>query len=108
MNPAKYGNLPAATIRISREELKRILLEKAEMKQTVFKWGWACMRAEQTGDGTMQVTVSNDGGKTTSFEQCDLLVAADGANSKLRSLLPTTRYEDHLYGSKSDWWHRLL
>ncbi|KAJ5598010.1 hypothetical protein N7537_008094 [Penicillium hordei] len=85
MNPEKYGNLPAATIRISREELKRILLEKAEVKQKAFKWGWACMRAEQTGDGTMRVTVSNDGGKTTSFEQCDLLIAADGANSELRA-----------------------
>ncbi|KAJ5901273.1 hypothetical protein N7504_007266 [Penicillium tannophilum] len=58
INPSAYGNLPAATMRISRADLKRILIEKAERTKTTLNWG---------------------------STYCDLLVAADGANSNMRA-----------------------
>ncbi|KAJ5675117.1 uncharacterized protein N7477_005051 [Penicillium maclennaniae] len=39
INPTAYGNLPAATMRITREDLKRILVEKAETANTEFTSG---------------------------------------------------------------------
>lgn len=80
INPTAYRHLPAATMRIAREDLKRILVEKAETTKTTFKWGLAAVSAERLSSGKIQVTFSN--GET---EECDLLIAADGANSKMRA-----------------------
>ncbi|KAK8207973.1 hypothetical protein M8818_004011 [Zalaria obscura] len=85
MNPSAYGSLPAATMRITREDLKRILLEKAETTNVVFKWGWTCETAERFEKGKIRVTVSEVGGETMSLEECDLLIGADGADSKIRA-----------------------
>jgi 2-polyprenyl-6-methoxyphenol hydroxylase-like FAD-dependent oxidoreductase len=81
INPTAYGNLPAATMRITRANLKRILVEKAEKTSTTLNWGVACTSAERLlPSGEIRVTLS-DG--TT--RECDLLVAADGANSSMRA-----------------------
>ncbi|KAJ6134560.1 hypothetical protein N7523_000882 [Penicillium sp. IBT 18751x] len=80
INPTAYGNLPAATMRITREDLKRILVEKAETTNTKFNWGLTATFAVRLANGKIQVTLSN--GET---EECDLLVAADGASSNMRA-----------------------
>uniref|UniRef100_A0A093XNQ2 6-hydroxynicotinate 3-monooxygenase n=1 Tax=Talaromyces marneffei PM1 TaxID=1077442 RepID=A0A093XNQ2_TALMA len=67
INPTAYGNLPAATIRITRENLKRILVQSAETTNTTLHWE----SAFTISDGTTQ--------------DCDLLVAADGADSNIRA-----------------------
>ncbi|EED21404.1 monooxygenase, putative [Talaromyces stipitatus ATCC 10500] len=80
INPTAYGNLLAATIRITRGNLKRILVGKAETTGITLNWGLACTSAERLLTGAIRVTLS-DG--TT--QDCDFLVAADGANSNIRA-----------------------
>lgn len=80
INPTAYGNLPAATIRITRANLKRILVQTVEKTNTTLHWGLACKSAERLPDGKIRVTISDD---TT--QDCDLLVAADGADSSMRA-----------------------
>lgn len=67
-------------MRITREDLKRILIEKAESTKATLNWGLAATSAERLSDGKIQVTLSN--GET---KECDLLVAADGASSTMRA-----------------------
>jgi 2-polyprenyl-6-methoxyphenol hydroxylase-like FAD-dependent oxidoreductase len=86
INPTVYGNLPAATLRITRQDLKRILVEKAEQTKTVLRWGSACTSAERLSNGQIRVSISEDVGRANSSTlDCDLLVAADGANSRMRA-----------------------
>jgi 2-polyprenyl-6-methoxyphenol hydroxylase-like FAD-dependent oxidoreductase len=86
INPTAYGNLPAAIVRITRQDLKRILVEKAEQTKTVLKWGSACTSAERLSNGQIRVSISEDVGRANSSTlDCDLLVAADGANSRIRA-----------------------
>ncbi|RAO66814.1 uncharacterized protein BHQ10_002826 [Talaromyces amestolkiae] len=80
INPSPYGDLPAATVRITRGNLKRILIQTAEETKTTLHWGLACTSAESLPDGKIRITIS-DG--TT--QDCDLLVAADGADSSMRA-----------------------
>ncbi|OKL63619.1 hypothetical protein UA08_01013 [Talaromyces atroroseus] len=81
INPTAYGSLPAATMRVTRADLKRILVEKAETTtRTTLNWGSACTSAERLPSGEIRVTISD--GAT---QDCDLLVAADGANSTMRA-----------------------
>ncbi|ROV89719.1 hypothetical protein VMCG_10358 [Cytospora schulzeri] len=79
-----YGGLPAATMRITRDNLKRVLLDKAEKGITTFRWRCTCTSAERLSNGRIQVTVQDAEEGTTVTEDCDLLIAADGANSKIR------------------------
>ncbi|KAJ5290944.1 hypothetical protein N7478_000195 [Penicillium angulare] len=88
INPSAYGNLPAATMRVAREDLKRILVEKIEQTKTVIKWNSACTSAEHLSNGQIRVSVSgceSHEGMNTSMLDCDVLVAADGANSCIRA-----------------------
>ncbi|CEJ61682.1 hypothetical protein PMG11_10206 [Penicillium brasilianum] len=86
INPTVYGNLPAATMRITRQNLKRILVERVEQTRTVLKWGCACTSAERLPNGQIRVSVYEDvGSANSSTLDCDLLVAADGANSRIRA-----------------------
>ncbi|KAJ5166967.1 monooxygenase [Penicillium canariense] len=81
INPKPYGGLPAATMRITRRDLKRILIEKAERTDTIWKWNTTFSGAERLSNNKIRATFSTDEGKTVSMEDCDLLVAADGTNS---------------------------
>lgn len=85
INPTAYGNLPAAAMRITRQNLKRILVERAERTKTILRWGAACTSAERLSNGQIRVSAA-EGGNASSFTVvCDLLVAADGANSCIRA-----------------------
>lgn len=89
INPKPYGNLPAATMRISREHLKRILVERAEKTGAVLKWSSKCVGAEQLPNGKMQITLEDERASKHT-EDCDLLVAADGVNSQIRACFRPT------------------
>ncbi|KAK3934309.1 putative dna mismatch repair protein msh6 protein [Diplogelasinospora grovesii] len=84
LKPKPYGNLPTATMRIARKDLRRILIENAEKANATFNWGCACTAAERLENGRIRVTVTDEAGQT-STDDCDLLVAADGAHSKIRA-----------------------
>ncbi|KAK3985255.1 hypothetical protein QBC44DRAFT_161972 [Cladorrhinum sp. PSN332] len=79
-----WGNLPTGSMRIARSELRRILISDAENMDAVFHWEADCTAAERTSDGRVRVTVGKGNG-ITSAHDCDLLVVADGAKSKIRA-----------------------
>ena len=84
--PKPWGGLPTASMRIPRSELHRILLNDAEEAPATFHWGVDCTSAKQLSDGRIRVAVEDKTG-TISAHDCDLLVVADGAKSKIRSAL---------------------
>jgi 2-polyprenyl-6-methoxyphenol hydroxylase-like FAD-dependent oxidoreductase len=85
INPKPYGDLPAATMRITRQDLKRILLEKAEKANATWRWACTCTAAEQLPSRQIRVTISDTEVGNTLTEDCDLLIAADGADSRIRA-----------------------
>jgi 2-polyprenyl-6-methoxyphenol hydroxylase-like FAD-dependent oxidoreductase len=81
------AGLPTAGIRIARKNLRRILVDGVSVNDEI-KWDVTCIAAEKLDNGRIRVQLSGGGihgGKT--IEECDLLVAADGANSKIRASL---------------------
>ncbi|KAJ6440757.1 phenazine biosynthesis protein [Purpureocillium lavendulum] len=100
---AAHAGLPTSVVRITRRHLRDVLIAKAEETDAI-GWHQTCTAAERLPDGRIRVHISpsspyggggsgdNDGdeepGRT---EDCDLLIAADGAHSKIRaSLLPAS------------------
>ena len=78
------AGLPTAGIRIARKNLRQTLIDAATAADITIRWGLPCVAAAKLPDGRMSVSLADE----TTVE-CDLLVAADGASSKLRaSLLP--------------------
>lgn len=71
--------LPTSGIRIARTKMRRVLVQAAAKHRDIV-WGVACTAALPTTDGCIRVRLSN--GKE---DACDILVVADGANSKLRA-----------------------
>jgi 2-polyprenyl-6-methoxyphenol hydroxylase-like FAD-dependent oxidoreductase len=73
--------LPAPHMRIARNVLRRLLVEGLPSYAEVH-WSSACRGVQRLPDGRVQVELS-DG----QVDDCDILVIADGANSKLRAVL---------------------
>jgi len=83
-----HEDLPTSGIRIARQDLRRTLVEAAEAHGADIRWGVTCTSAEKMEDGRIKVQLQeSDGGDrtTTRYVECDLLVAADGAASKIRA-----------------------
>lgn len=88
--------MPASSIRIARKELRRILHKSLQKPQDTIHWGVTCESAETMSDGRIRIairrhtTTDNDDGQDTDIRDtvdCDLLIVADGASSKLRASL---------------------
>lgn len=69
-------------MRIRRNALQKVLADAAVEHGATIHWETAIKGAEPTGHGQMEVSLS-DGSR----ELCDILIAADGSRSKVRSLL---------------------
>ncbi|KAI5458964.1 putative monooxygenase [Mariannaea sp. PMI_226] len=88
-----YDGLPTAGIRIARKNVRDILLEACESSFDIV-WDTICTSAERLPDnGRIRVHLSHGNGNKLSTEECDLLIAADGAHSKIRASI---RPEDEL------------
>ena len=78
------GAIPPTGIRLVRYILRDLLLA-AVPSHTTIHWGNGCTKAQLLPNGRVRITLSD-----ASTSDCDLLIAADGANSTVRSsLLPT-------------------
>ncbi|KAM0426018.1 hypothetical protein ACHAPT_008649 [Fusarium lateritium] len=82
-----YGDLPVGGLRIPRADLREILIQEAEALGVDIHWESQCLSATSSDDGGVKVTVSSNNGSNTVQHKCDILVAADGAHSKIRASL---------------------
>ncbi|CCT65490.1 uncharacterized protein FFUJ_02433 [Fusarium fujikuroi IMI 58289] len=80
--------LPSPSVRIARKDLRKVLHDNLRPENSV-QWNSRCISARQTDQGRVRVQVASGqpGNETITEEECDLLIAADGANSKLRGYL---------------------
>ncbi|KAM6511842.1 hypothetical protein FALCPG4_016835 [Fusarium falciforme] len=79
-----YGHLPVSGLRIARADLREILIQEAEALGIDINWGAQCLRATLK-DGGIEISVSSNAGSSIVQHKCDILVAADGAHSKIRA-----------------------
>ncbi|KAM0344075.1 hypothetical protein ACHAPU_007796 [Fusarium lateritium] len=88
------GGLPAASVRIVRTDLRRVLHDRLRPDDSV-QWNCRCIAVHELQNGRMRVHVARgqSGQEIVTEEDCDLLVAADGAHSKIRQYL---RPDDNL------------
>lgn len=86
-------DLPTPSIRVARRELRRVL--QNAIGTTQIQWKSRCTSARRLENGRVRVEIikDEDGVESVVEEDCDLLVAADGAHSKLRAYL---RPDDNL------------
>lgn len=78
----KLDELPLASVRIARQRLRDVLAASAETHCSI-EWGTTCKAVSPVAGTTgFQLELSNG-----STAQCDVLVVAEGANSKLRTQL---------------------
>lgn len=87
-NVPAYGDMPTSAVRIPRRVLRMILIEAAEAVGIEIHWGVSCEAPECLDDGRVRIRLRNaDNGGSTETTTCNLLIAADGANSKIRTSL---------------------
>ncbi|KAM6505709.1 hypothetical protein FSOLCH5_013882 [Fusarium solani] len=79
-----YGDLPVGGLRIARADLREILIQEAEALGIDINWEAQCLSAASSDSG-IEITVSSKEGSNPMQHKCDILVAADGANSKIRA-----------------------
>ncbi|KAF4337965.1 salicylate hydroxylase [Fusarium beomiforme] len=86
--------LPASSVRIARKDLRKVLHDNLRPEDSV-QWNSRCISASQLDHGRVRVKVASGdmGNEIITEEDCDLLIAADGAHSKLRGYL---RPDDNL------------
>jgi len=81
--PAK--GLPSSGIRVARKDLRHTLLAAVVDE---IRWGTACVSAAKTEDGRVSIQLAGANVRPDeSTLQCDFLVVADGASSKIRASL---------------------
>ncbi|KAH6609070.1 salicylate hydroxylase [Trichoderma cornu-damae] len=78
---------------IARNDVRQVFHHAFDLgHQCVLHWGSQCVSATQLLDSRLRVRMICGNAARESEQDCDLLIAADGANSKLRrSLRPDDR-----------------
>ncbi|KAK5993016.1 5-methylphenazine-1-carboxylate 1-monooxygenase-like protein [Cladobotryum mycophilum] len=87
--------IPTPSIRITRKDLRQILHDAADIEgQGLIEWESQCASATRLPNGRIRVRIVQGSDAREVEKDCDLLVAADGANSKLRQdLRPDDKLE---------------
>ncbi|SPJ81888.1 uncharacterized protein FTOL_09293 [Fusarium torulosum] len=80
--------LPSSSIRITRKDLRQVLHDNLRPEDSV-QWNSRCVAVRQLESGrlSVQVVQGQPGYELMTEELCDILIAADGAHSKLREYL---------------------
>ncbi|PKY07890.1 putative monooxygenase [Aspergillus campestris IBT 28561] len=89
-NVPAYGDMPTSAVRIPRRVLRMILIDAAEAAGIEVHWGVSCEAPECLDDGRVEIrlrTADDGGGTQSTTTKCDLIIVADGANSKIRTSL---------------------
>jgi 2-polyprenyl-6-methoxyphenol hydroxylase-like FAD-dependent oxidoreductase len=78
--------LPASGIRIARKKLRQVLTDVVGRERVI--WNTTCVDAERLHNGKMLIKLLGSHlSENESTAECDLLIIADGASSKLRASL---------------------
>ncbi|PTB73926.1 FAD/NAD(P)-binding domain-containing protein [Trichoderma longibrachiatum ATCC 18648] len=79
--------IPSSSIRIAREDVRQVLHDSIHSSdQCIIHWESQCLSAISLTDGRLRVRVVRGNGDV-SEQDCDILVVADGASSKVRQSL---------------------
>ncbi|KAL7927051.1 hypothetical protein ACQKWADRAFT_279389 [Trichoderma austrokoningii] len=82
------AGIPSTSVRIARKDIRQVLHDAFDLgDQCVVHWESKCASATRLPDGRLKVRVVQRGNALEIEQECDLLIAADGANSKLRQSL---------------------
>ncbi|KAK4556278.1 hypothetical protein LTR86_006422 [Recurvomyces mirabilis] len=73
--------LPTTEMRITRNNIREVMIGAVE-DEVEMKWDLICKTAAVLKNGRVEVGLSDD-----TMKECDLLIIADGASSKLRACL---------------------
>lgn len=84
-------DLPSSSIRISRGSLFSVLRGASDVEQLIY-YSTKCTSLHRRANGRLAVVATDSTNQRIDFE-CDIVIAADGANSRLRSVL---RPDDNL------------
>ncbi|PMB66178.1 Tetracycline resistance protein from transposon Tn4351/Tn4400 [Beauveria bassiana] len=88
---APISGIPTSSVRISRNKVRRILLEAAQLdKEDAVQWNSRCISVSKLPTGRMALKITRCEDDEARVMECDLVVVADGANSKIRAQLRPT------------------
>ena len=76
------SSLPVGSLRIARKNLRSVMVKAAVAAGLEIRWGVACISVVKAHGNALVVDLSSG-----AEESCDMLIAADGASSKLRAQL---------------------
>ncbi|KAF7560124.1 hypothetical protein G7046_g4035 [Stylonectria norvegica] len=79
-----YGSLPTGLLRIPRRDLREILVGAAEDLGIDMRWDAQCTTAKVLESGKVEISILENEKTEVSDKICDILIAADGAQSKIR------------------------
>lgn len=85
---APMDGLPTASVRIFRAEIRRLLLEAAQLdRDGAVQWNTQCLSVTKLPSGCLAVQTRREDESEVRISECDLVIVADGANSKIRAHL---------------------
>ncbi|KAM3446371.1 hypothetical protein MY3296_009725 [Beauveria thailandica] len=89
------SGIPTSSVRISRNEVRRVQLEAAQLnKEGAVQWDTRCVSVSKLPTGRMALEIIRCDDDEARVMECDRVVVADGANSKIRAnLRPTDQLE---------------
>ncbi len=80
--------IPTSSVRIARKEIRRILLDAAHLDhEDAVHWNTRCVSVSKLPSGRLAVGTVRGGQSEVTAMECDLVIVADGANSKIRAHL---------------------
>lgn len=78
--------IPTSSLRISRTSIRQVLLEAAQLdREGAVQWDTRCVSVAKLPTGRVAVKVVRGEAGTTETLECDVVIVADGANSKIRA-----------------------
>lgn len=81
-----FEDLSVNLCKAQREDVREVLIQAAE-KITTINWQQGVSSTEHLDGGKVRVHIAPVDGSESKIEDCDLLIAADGAKSKIREVL---------------------